>query len=223
MCQFEDNVEKMTFENCNLFKRSFTTQGLGYTFNNEREGKLIKSKFRSTVFSHNKKREPSLMKSTGSEHSLRVIIDSNAEEVEEHENTKSLKSLQEVASAPKPKEVVVSLHNPKEPADTSFIPATSIKIPLGHSTTFFISPIAREIDESGKGLREWQRKCRLDVDTEDLDIFNVYTKVSCLFECKMKLSMKSCGCVPWNYPVNNYEKVSKKFEFLVFYFRQNLP
>ena len=208
MCKFEENVMTMTFESCNLFKRSFTTKGLGYTFNNEVENKLIKDKFRATVFLHKSERQPSLMKSTGSKHSLTVVIDSNAEEVEKYEKTKKLKSLREDDIAHKPQEVEVSLHNPKEPADINFFPATNVRIPLGYRTTFYITPSAREIDESGKALTEFQRNCRLDEQTEDLDIFNVYSKVACLFECNMKLSMKRCGCVPWNFPININDKVN---------------
>lgn len=98
----------------------------------------------------------------------------------------------------KPKDVAVSLHNPKEPAD---IRSSSFKIPLGHSTTIYITPKAREIDESGEELTEFQRNCRLGEDTNSLDVFNVYTQTACLFECKMRHSLKMCGCLPWNYPV----------------------
>ena len=199
MCKFEANVDSMTYENCNLFRRSFTTAGLGYTFNNRIEKQLYKEDFRSTAFLLNSNRHPTLMKSTYSDHSLTVVVDINAEEVEKYEENEIMHQ---------PKEVIVSLHNPKEPADTKFIPATSTSIPLGYTTTFFITPKAREIDDSGKELTESERNCRLDQDTEDLDVFNVYSKIACLFECKMKQSMEMCGCVPWNYPVNRNDQVS---------------
>ena len=203
MCKFEENNKIMSFENCNLFKRSFTTQGLGYTFNNEREEIMIKKRFRSTELSHNIKRRPSLMKSTSSEYSLTVIIETNAEEVESAEK----------GIVHKPKEISVSIHNPKEPADTKFIPSTSVKIPLGSTTTFLITPKARKIDESGKELTESERGCRLDEDTDALDIFNVYTRVGCLLECKMQYSIKMCGCTPWNYPINMLrDKVTMKMQ-----------
>ena len=91
----------------------------------------------------------------------------------------------------KPKDIVVSLHNPKEPADTRFIPATSIRIPLGYSTTIFITAKASEIDENGKDLTENQRNCRLEDASESLDVFNIYSKVACLFECHMKVKVLS--------------------------------
>ena len=207
LCKFEENVEMMTLENCNLFKRSFTTHGLGYTFNNEKENTLIKEDYRSVEFSHNKIRQPSLMKSTSSKYSLRVVIENNAEEIQSYENNLS----DETFKHTRPREVSVSLHNPQEPGDTKLIPLTSIQIPLGQSTTFLISAKAREIDESGKYLTEDQRGCRLDEDTKGLGTFNIYTRVACLFECKMKHSMTKCGCIPWNFPVNIHDTVGCLF------------
>ena len=185
----------MTFENCNLFRRSFTTQGLGYTFNNEREEKMIKRDFRNNEFLANLSREPSSMKSTNAKNSLHVVIENYAEEtLTKAESPNFLKHMHDMVS--------VSLHNPKEPGDTKFTPLTSVKVPLGHSTTFLITPKAREIDDSGKHLTESQRGCRLNEDTDLLDVFNVYTRTSCLLECKIKFAVSRCGCTPWNYPVN---------------------
>ena len=194
----------MTFENCDLFKRSFTTQGMGYTFNNEVEEKLIKEGFRTTEFSHNAKRQPSLMKSTKLKHSLKVLIDRNEEEV--YEELSNYGILWQ-------KYIALSLHSPKEPADTKFIPSTSVRIPFGHSTTILITPKARAIDGKAKmHLTENQRRCRLIEDTENLDIFNVYTRVSCLFECSMNYAIRRCGCVPWNYPLNLMKHVKHNIE-----------
>ena len=199
MCKFEDNVKAMAFDNCDLFKWSFTTKGMGYTFNNEQEEILIKNNYRSTEFLHNVRRKPSLMKSTNSRHSLTVIIDSNAEEVESYEIDSKRNDFGIVL---KPIEILVSLHSPIEPADNKIIPSTSLKIPLGSSTTFLITPRARKIDErAAKDLTEFERQCRLNTDTNNMDIFNIYTRVSCLFECKMRYAKKRCGCIPWNYPI----------------------
>ena len=209
----------MTYENCNLFKRSYTTTGLGFTFNQEPIDKLMKEDYRNNVFSTWK--VPSAMKSTDLEHALTVVLDSNAEEVELYRNSMSEDS---DTRKHKPKEISVSLHNPKEPADTKFIPLTSTRIPLGHSTTFLISAKARQIDESGKELTELQRGCRLEEDTKDLDMFNVYTRTACLLECRMKYAMTRCGCTPWNYPINMIRKVvrlNKIIHVFIFFVRMS--
>ena len=171
---------------------------------------LIKDAYKSTEFSLNKERDPSMMKSTDSKHFLHVVIENNAEEVQEYEKRASN------AMKRKPSTISVSLHNPKEPADTKFIPIRSIQIPLGYSTTFLVTPEARDIDESGMDLTESQRGCRLDGDTDALDIFNVYTRTACLLECKMKYAITRCGCTPWYYPVDKTEKVGiKLYTFII--------
>ena len=119
----------MRFDNCNLFKRSFTTQGIGYTFNNEIEENIISREYRNPHFSPNINRHPSLMKYTNIHHTLTVIIDNNAEEVDKYENIVGSESAGEMIH--KLKDISVSLHNPKEPADNNFIPTTSVQISLG--------------------------------------------------------------------------------------------
>ena len=56
---------------------------------------------------------------------------------------------------------------------------------LGATTTIYITPSAREIDENGQLLTETQRNCRLSEDTDELKIFNIYTQEGCLLECKL--------------------------------------
>ena len=201
MCRFMRNVGTMKFENCNLFKRSYTTKGIGFTFNNEKEGHLIKEEYQSRAFFPNTKRNPSMMQSAGLHDSLLTIIENNAGEVQRYENT--VDSGQGDGSI-KPKKISVSLHNPREPAD---IRSKSFTIPLGQSTTVYITPKARDIDESGRELTESQRNCRLEEDTDTLDIFGKYTRAACMFECKMKYSMEHCGCVPWNFPMSRKKQV----------------
>ena len=114
MCKFEENVKTLAFENCDLFKRSYTTQGLGYTFNNEQEENMLKDKFRNIEFSPNINRKPSLMRSASSEHSLTVIIEDNAESTKDLEEKKIEDGLSH-----RPEKISVSIHSPKEPADTT--------------------------------------------------------------------------------------------------------
>ena len=191
----------MSFRNCNLFKRGFTNQGMGFTFNHEKEEILMKEEYQShhrkTFFSNNNL-SPAKMKSASYKHSLIVLIENNAEEIEQYEGTKAphnTKGLPEY----KPRKISVTLHNPKEPADMR---SKHFKIPLGQASTVYITPKARKVDDTGKQLKESERNCRLDEDTETLEIFNVYSRTACLLECKLKESKRKCGCIPWNYPAS---------------------
>ena len=144
----------------------------------------MKRGFNRNEFYPNKKQQPALMTS---EHSLKVIIENNAEEVERYENTKAPSKPQGELKF-EPTKVAVSLHSPKAPAD---IGSRSFKVPLGQSTTVYITPSAREIDESGRKLTEAQRNCRLQENTESLQIYKVYTRDACLFECRMKYAKEN--------------------------------
>ena len=99
-----------------------------------------------------------------------------------------------------PTKISVSLHNPSEPAN---LISRNFEIPLGHTTTVYISPRAREIDESGKLLNEKQRNCRLTDDNHELKIFKKYTQEACLFECHLKQAEDHCGCFPWSFPTSS--------------------
>ena len=154
--------------------------------------------YRNSIFYPNTEKEPFLMKSASSKYSLKVVIENNAEEIERYEKSKTQKKPEGDVKF-EPTVISVSLHNPEEPAD---IRSNSFKIPLGHLSIVYISPKAREVDEDGKKLEESQRKCRLNQDTETLDIFNVYTKSACMFECQIKYAIERCHCTPWNYPIN---------------------
>ena len=143
------------------------------------------------------KEDIKMMKSASSDHALKVFIDYNEEPVQYYENTRTVENPIGVLNI-KPKKVSVALHNPDEPAN---IRSNSFEIPLGHTTTVYITPKAREIDSSGKELEEKQRHCRLTDDNSDLSIFKKYTRESCLFECKLKIGAKKCGCIPWTYPM----------------------
>ena len=192
----------MKISNCNIFKRSFTNLGLGFTFNNEIDDFMMKQDFRGKAFFPNTNRRPSLMKYASSKYALRVVIENNFEEVKRYDKTKEPPRNPNGYTKLEPTKVAVSLHHPTEPADMR---SSSFKVPLGHSTTVYITPKATEVDEHGRALTEKQRNCRLNENSDSLDVFNIYTKAACLFECKMKYSMARCACIPWNYPLDTKE------------------
>ena len=196
-------MEGLSFDNCKLFKRSFTNLGLGFTTNNQLKNKLYKRgtkgfKIQNEVFFTNKKDSPRKMKSASPKDALRLMIEFNREKVEKYESTRDPPINPEGILALKPTSVRVALHNPNEPPN---LRSNVFSIPLGHSTTVYITPKASEIDISAVDLTEEQRGCRLSKKTEDLYIFNIYTQEACLFECTIKQAVRKCGCFPWNYPI----------------------
>ena len=45
-----------------------------------------------------------------------------------------------------------------------------------------------------------KRNCKFHDEASDLDIFKVYSKKACEFECGLKEAFKMCGCFPWYIP-----------------------
>ena len=205
LCSFDHDLEDQTFDDCQIFFRSFTNMGIGYTANSEMASVLFKSKNYGSPGNFlfpNDRIKPKKMTYAGSDYALRVLIENNREEVDFFENTKSKTSPKGVLSL-KPKEKKVSLHNPLEPANMR---SNSFSILLGYFTIVYITPKVREIDDSAASLAESERGCRLSQDSSGLDIFKLYSKEGCLLECKIKQAYAKCGCFPWNYPIIEVRK-----------------
>ena len=129
----------MTMENCNLFRRSFTNKGLGFTFNSDLIKNLYKESANNKVFFKammmNRNDPISNMKNAGSKHALNILVENSIEEVENYE--KQIDPISKKGKSKlKPINLAVTLHNPTEPAN---IRSNSFKIPLGYSTNVYIS------------------------------------------------------------------------------------
>ena len=103
LCQYAGKPKKMTFRNCNLFRRSFTNVGLGYSFNNGRFQEMFKDNkmnnlmLKSLFFNNEVNiRYP---ESSGPDYALELVLDANIEEVQRYEKsaedtTKKIKPFQ---------------------------------------------------------------------------------------------------------------------------------
>ena len=121
----------MTFQNCQKFRRSFTTSGIGYTFNNDIADKIFKNPntINTKIFMINAKSTPTKMESSSPDSPLEVILENNMEEVDSFETTKTT-SIPIGDLGQKPRKVKIVLHNPYEPAN---IRSNSFEIPLGNN------------------------------------------------------------------------------------------
>merc|ERR1712020_317476 len=90
--------------------------------------------------------------------------------MEEMNNYEKTKSTDNVAGdiKKKPGSLLVVLHDPSQPAN---VRTRSITIPLGQSSTVYITPSATETDTSGQMLGETQRECRLKQENDNLQVF----------------------------------------------------
>jgi amiloride-sensitive sodium channel len=53
--------------------------------------------------------------------------------------------------------------------------------------------------DEAKPLKPRQRKCRLEHEAEPLDASPVYSYNLCRSQCRFRMAMKECGCIPYFY------------------------
>ena len=82
------------------------------------------------------------------------------------------------------------------------------QIPLGQSSTVYVTPTVTETDRSGQSLSEAQRGCRLRQENGNLEIFREYSREACMMECQLQQAVRRCGCQPWDYPFYHQDDLS---------------
>ena len=95
----------------------------------------------------------------------------------------------------------IYLDQPKFPTDQS-----SVKV---YKTR--IDAEKREADARVKRHPVSERQCKFEDEIEGLHFFTVYSKQNCMFECKLRVAEKNCGCVPWDFPAAENTKICNIF------------
>ena len=77
---------------------------------------------------------------------------------------------------------------------------TSHKVKPGYHTIWKVSAMEIVASNDLHKVPTKLRQCKFHDETEDLQIFKVYSKSACEFECKIKRAAEICRCTPWNVP-----------------------
>ena len=101
--------------------------------------------------------------------------------------------------------IQLQLHHPRELANILHgahqeKKESSIKLLAGHEYTISILPINQNVTERFKDLPLETRGCRLPHELPENSFMKVYNDRDCRYECKVRLSMEKCKCIPWEYP-----------------------
>ena len=192
----EDNVKLAT--ECNMFVRSFTNEGIGFTFNAESFWELHKNTDSNALFYDIMKpylRDENDTKifypaSSGNSQEITVVIEKHSYlhgDVVQEEHKRKFEN----------KAIKISLHAPGSPSNMR---DESLQVSPGYVTKIIIYPASHESTVAVKSLGHDKRKCRFPHETEGLKIFDKYTQKACLFECQVSYGHEMCGCIPWDYP-----------------------
>ncbi len=174
---------------CDLFQKTFNNDGIGYTFNAEAFWKMYKRTkgnywfYKQFVSTNNAyvNGPPRLIERIGRGFSLEIYVRlTNGDwEIED---------------------TLATLHDP------SIVPnirKETFKLVPGTVYDISVVPSAIRTTDDGLKLQPSSRDCKAKYESDDLNIFNIYSQSACIFECQLKMAINKCHCSNWDYPVYN--------------------
>ena len=214
MCQYAGKPKTLSPSNCNIFYRSITNEGFGYSFNKANFWDIFSKTDYNMKFAEilrpkgfNESASPSPMdeeddsqrwvyprngvlfpETSGPDYGLTVFLQSSRLYESDGSSLLSFPPFR------------VSIHDPMSVAD---LRRSGVEVEAGYISTFLITPSQIVTSKSARGLPEEKRECRFQFDSQSLTLFNEYTQSSCIFECQLKKALEKCHCMPWNYPQLN--------------------
>ena len=186
---------------CTDFIPSISNDGLCVTRNSFKMEEIFThnshlSKFTAAFVSGNSSSKVENISKKQSEYHFTLIVDRNR-----YNNLKRGRIWNETTN----EKIKIGIHSPDEVADIRGWYNKIINLAPGHITTIKVKPGQQQSEYAIKDLPIKERKCRFEDEADDLSSLKTYTKVHCLFDCKMKLAEEICGCRPWDYPDSNRE------------------
>ncbi len=175
--------------NCNMFRKLYTTGGIGYTFNNAPFTQLFKNTTDNLAFLNemylfeetNDHDQPKAIVANGQRFSFEFVLGHD-------------KKLIDNAVYRFPK---LMIHDPDTVADAR---NAAIVLEPGMAYDIAVTPSVTVTDNNGLQLKPDQRKCLAKSESGSLNSFGQYTQSACLFECQLKIAAEKCNCTAWDYP-----------------------
>lgn len=194
-CQYNKYPLNQSPEDCQWFARSYTDEGLGYSFNtgsfwDHHQTNQFTKDFYDVMHPDERTNWSTIAypETSGRDYGLKITLELND----------FLTVAQTVRNQGKSFPVFkVAIHDPSTPAD---LRSAGIEIEPGYLSTFLITPSQTITTDSAKELEPGQRECRLKTENEGMVIFKTYSQSGCILECKLAQGVDRCGCIPWNYP-----------------------
>ena len=220
MCNFEGKISKdqKFASKCELFHRSLTSGGLGFTFNQADFWSTMKPNVYTKAFAkiltpkgHDKK----IVKESGSglyegknikfptrsgqKGELLLVLQKNRLIPPNLALEMNPEKAGYLGVKPVENFFKIDLHDPLSLANMD----DSIEIDTGTETIISITPYQITTSRDLESINEAKRNCRFSFENKDSKLFQIYRQDSCLLECRIKVAEMSCKCSSWQYPSLN--------------------
>ena len=179
---------------CNLSKPIVTPNGLCQSFNSFTMDKVFKSSTVASTWSsvlyNNKEDNEQIFRPTGhgNGHGLKIVLN-GFEALQSNKNRSFILA-------------ITNEHNPYDIYKDKFV------LKPGFAYTFKVTANLLSTTDEFDKLSNTYRTCNLPHDSNRLNIFTVYSKSNCEFECAINYVKDKLECVPWNIPriINDNKK-----------------
>ncbi len=186
-CKFGNG--KLT-KDCDLFSKTFTTKGLGYSFNVDNFWQIYQNTSMTQAF-YKEVHEQShingqklLSNDRGQDYGLQLYI--------RHVGAPYQTSLYPYNSMP-----TMTIHNPASIPDFG---ANSLELAPGLIYDITVTPHVTVTDRDVFNLDKSHWNCLPASETGGLKRFKNYNQQNCVFECRLDRAVQTCNCTPWDFP-----------------------
>ncbi|XP_059083938.1 uncharacterized protein LOC131881175 [Tigriopus californicus] len=207
-CQWLGQPSEEKIFSCNLFHRLFTNAGMGYTFNSADYEDLFLdtsylNMFKKIMNSKGKSHEKPILSvdRPGPQNTLKIHIELSQQFDNFIKFGHPLYSwsggIPESSFRSLDKSFKIGIHHPGSLAD---LRNDYIKVKPGFEYQVLITPQVHTAEESLRSMSLEKRKCQFQDESSDSLLFKSYSQTNCQLECRLKLAVEQCDCLPWNYP-----------------------
>ncbi len=214
-CKF-GNKKLSLLGHCNLFSSVFTTDGVGYAFNNLPYWQMYKKTQSNHIFFKEfyerevsmDHRMPRKIEAAGDSFSLDFYVRQSAyshNTAFEHKEN-----------------ILLALH---DPATVPNLKAIGIKVEPGKYYEISVTPSVTVTDQSGYRYGPKKRNCLSHTENEKLAFFKTYSQSACIFECQLRKAVEGCNCTAWDYPsiAQNIDICGGQLSVNCFYYVMSKP
>ena len=188
-------------DRCNLFKRSITNNGIGYTFNaisfEEYFNKLPYLEMMKEVLNVDTEADntPVIYEPEGNSQQSYVRLSLQLSDFYDGFNRVPAELITPIRDISN--EFRITLHDPKAAPD---LRSDFVGLKAGYAYKILVTPTHLTGGGKLRTLSFKDRNCRYPDENDQLYFHKTYSKSACTMECHVRLAYDTCGCVPWSYP-----------------------
>ncbi len=195
---------KILTNDCNLFSRTYTTMGIGYTFNAPDFWEMYRNTSTNWSFfkemhekiHHGKEARPKMITSSGQDFSLLFYLSHQPYQTTNQYGYRDFFSSYGFFYLGEPNKVLLKIHDPRMIGD---LRNSDMELRPGFFYDVSVIPSLIMTDAEGLDLPPLKRNCLEVNEGEPSRVFTNYSQSGCGFECKIRSAVEKYLSKSWSH------------------------